>query len=79
MNDDLLKDSVEETIGKRRMNMIRFRASTLLAIYFFIQTWYAIQSRSWGNMAFDLILALCLTACWFNKPIQIGPVEFGGW
>ena len=86
MNDtdetDDLTDSVREVTGNkpRRKFMIRFRASGLLAIYFFIQTWYAFEAHSLGNVLFNLIVALCLVACWIGRPLHILDfIEFGGW
>lgn len=60
--------------------MIRFRASGLLAIWFFISAYHALCGQAWMNMGFDIIVGLCLAACYFNKPLHIGNIiEFGGW
>lgn len=79
-DEDLLGESVAEVTGKtRRTFMLRFRASGLLALYFFIQAFDMMVGHRWLSMSFDIIVGLCLLASYSGKPISIGPVEFGGW
>ena len=59
--------------------MLRFRASGLLAVWFLIQAFQAAGCRQWLTTAFDIIVALCLIASYSNRPIRLGPIEFGGW
>lgn len=60
--------------------MLKFRASGLLAFYFFFQAFNCFEAHQWMTMVFDIILALCLTSCYFNRPLHVGNIiEFGGW